>query len=350
MNLIDIIMRAREMGASDVHFGAGSPVFFRKDGSLVVAPYEIDDDQKERMILGLLDGGQRAWFDEGNDVDMALATPDGNRQRVNVFRTSGGVCAAIRLLDNEIPSIAELGLPQVVTQLAELPRGLVLVTGPTGSGKSTTLASMVDYVNDNFAKHAITVEDPIEYVYEQKRALIQQREVGRDVKGFAGSLRSALREDPDIILVGEMRDHETIAAALTAAETGHLVLSTLHTTGAALTVDRVVDACPAEAQDQVRVQLANVLAGVITQCLVPMIGGGRCAATEVLVGTDAVRNIVRDDKSFQLSNVMQSGAAVGMHTLNADLVDKVHRGLISEERAKEFSNDRRELVERLDLR
>ena len=223
MNLIDIIMRAREMGASDVHFGAGSPVFFRTDGALVAAPYEIDDEQKERMVLGLLDGGQRAWFDEGNDVDMALATPDGNRQRVNVFRTSGGVCAAIRLLDNEIPTIAELGLPPVVTQLAELPRGLVLVTGPTGSGKSTTLASMVDYVNENFAKHVITVEDPIEYVYEQKRALIQQREVGRDVKGFAGSLRSALREDPDIILVGEMRDHETIAAALTAAETGHLV-------------------------------------------------------------------------------------------------------------------------------
>lgn len=234
---------------------------------------------------------------------------------------------------------------KIPRQLADEPRGLILVTGPTGSGKSTTLASMIDYVNASRPEHIITIEDPVEYVYERKQALIHQREVGRDVDSFAAALRSALREDPDIILVGEMRDYETISAALTAAETGHLVLSTLHTTGAAQTIDRIIDACPASSQNQVRIQLSGVLKGVVTQCLIPTADGrGRIAATEVLTGTDAVMNLIRESKGHQMATLMQSGAANGMHTLNGDLSRLVAMGVISGENAFKYSNDKRDLT------
>ena len=336
---------------SDLHLSAGNPPLLRIYGDLARVDAPVVTTEELLAVLREMVPMERVQaFEQTGDLDFAYEIPGLARYRANFFRQNRGISAVFREIPQRISTVEELGLPIMLRELALLPKGLVLVTGPTGSGKSTTLAALVDYANTKRRDHIVTIEDPIEFVHQSKSCLVNQREIGRDSRSFGTALRSALREDPDIILVGEMRDHETIAAALTAAETGHLVLSTLHTTGAALTVDRVVDACPAEAQEQVRVQLANVLAGVITQCLVPMIGGGRCAATEVLIGTDAVRNIVRDDKSFQLSTVMQSGAAVGMHTLNADLVEKVHRNLISEEHAKEFSNDRRELVERLGLR
>ena len=281
---------------------------------------------------------------EGYDIDFALTSSDGNRQRVNIFRQQNEIAATIRLLNNHIPTLEELNMPEKLYQLVEEPRGLILVTGPTGSGKSTTLAAMIEHVNQTKPVHVITIEDPIEYTYQNKKALIHQRETGRDVINFASALRSALREDPDIILVGEMRDYETISAALTAAETGHLVLSTLHTTGAAQTIDRVIDACPGDTQNQVRTQLSGVLKGVVTQCLMPTADGkGRIAGTELLLGTDAVCNLIRESKIHQMASVMQSGVSMGMHTLNMDLMRLVAQNRITRETALQYTNDRRDL-------
>ncbi|MCD2492419.1 type IV pilus twitching motility protein PilT [Lacrimispora sp. NSJ-141] len=339
-----IIYMGRELEASDIHISAGQPLLIRRYGKLEEAPLQPTEAETEEMLYGLLDGRQNEWLKEGKDIDFAVQTQDGNRQRINVFRQQNRIAAAIRLLSSHIPSLKELHLPEKLYELAAEPRGLVLVTGPTGSGKSTTLASMIEYINQNQAVHIITIEDPIEYTYEGKKALIHQRETGRDTAGFASALRSALREDPDIILVGEMRDFETIQAALTAAETGHLVLSTLHTTGAAQTIDRIIDACPAGSQNQVRTQLAGVLKGVITQCLMPMAGGrGRIAGTEVLLGTDAVTNLIRENKSHQMGNVMQSGGALGMHTLNMDLRRLTAQNYITRETAFQYTNDRKDL-------
>jgi twitching motility protein PilT len=296
----------------------------------------------------MLNEKQASELEHGKDADFSLTSSDGNRQRVNVFRQQGRLAATIRLLNNHIPTLQELKLPRVLEELADKPRGLVLVTGPTGSGKSTTLAAMVDHINQTQARHIITIEDPIEYVYETKQSLIHQREVGMDTASFAEALRSSLREDPDVILVGEMRDYETISAALTAAETGHLVFSTLHTTGAAQTIDRIIDACPAGTQNQIRIQLSGVLNGVITQCLMPLANGqGRIAATEILTGTDAVLNLIREGKAHQMGSTMQSGAAYGMHTLNGDLCRLVRDGSITPQAAYQYSNDRKDLEQYL---
>lgn len=339
-----IILMARQEEASDVHISAGLPLVFRVHGVLIPALAQPDEESAEVMIRGLLNERQLKVLEEGRDLDFSLQTSDGNRQRVNVFRQQGKLAATIRLLNSSIPTLEQLHLSKKLYELAEEPRGLILVTGPTGSGKSTTLASMIEHVNQTRAVHILTIEDPVEYHYDGKMALIHQRETGRDVGDFASALRSALREDPDIIMVGEMRDYETIMAALTAAETGHLVLSTLHTTGAAQTIDRVIDACPSGSQNQVRTQLAGVLKGVITQCLMPSVnGGGRFAATEILLGTDAVGNMIRENKSHQLASVMQSNAAAGMHTLNMDLVRMVSEGRISKETAFQYTNDKRDL-------
>ncbi len=272
-DLNQLIMMGREEKASDLHISAGMPLMMRVHGKLEQTLVQPDEQETEVMLYGLLDENQKTRLAEGYDIDFALETPDHNRQRVNVFRQQGKIAATIRLLNSHIPTLEELHMPKLLYKLAEEPRGLILVTGPTGSGKSTTLAAMIEHINQTRAEHVITIEDPIEYTYQSKMALIHQRETGRDVVDFASALRSALREDPDIILVGEMRDYETIMAALTAAETGHLVLSTLHTTGAAQTIERVIDACPAGSQNQVRTQLAGVLKGVITQCLMPVDDG-----------------------------------------------------------------------------
>lgn len=336
------------MGCSDIHISVGMPLMFRINGKLQKAPQQYSDEETEEMIAELLTDRQKQELTDGVDADFSVCTSDGNRQRVNVFKQDKKLAATIRLLNASIPSLDMLGLPKVLNELAEKPRGLILVTGPTGSGKSTTLAAMIDHINESRPDHIITIEDPVEYKYDKKLALIHQREVGIDVKDFASALRSALREDPDIILVGEMRDYETIAAALTAAETGHLVMSTLHTTGAAQTIDRIIDACPAGIQNQIRTQLAGVLNGVITQCLIPNAkGNGRIAATEILIGTDAVCNQIRENKCHQLGSLMQSGAACGMHTLNAELSRLMQSGMITKAAALKYTNDKAELEQYL---
>ena len=347
MTIEEMILEARAKGCSDIHLSEGMPVFYRIDGTLAEAGLPLGEKEIRSMILNALSEEQQKRLASGQDVDFAIETPDGCRQRVNVFRQQKKLAATIRLLNDRIPSLGELKLPNILQELASQPRGLILVTGPTGSGKSTTLAAMVEYINERRADHIVTIEDPIEYVFTRKKALVHQREVGEDTDSFAAALRSVLREDPDVILVGEMRDYETISAAVTAAETGHLVLSTLHTTGAAQTIDRIVDACPAEAKNQVQIQLAGILKGVVTQCLIPSLQGGRIAATEVLTGTDAALNLIRENKCHQMGTVMQSGAAYGMHTLNKDLVRLATEGKISVENAFRYSNNRKELEQML---
>lgn len=348
-DITDVILSARMMNCSDIHVTVGEGILFRINGALTPAPIKMTPAEMTKMIEDVLTPEQLADLEKGIDADFAIQTFDGNRQRVNVFKQKNALAATIRLLNNTIPSLQQLGLPKVLESLAEQPRGLILVTGPTGSGKSTTLAAMIDHINSTRAEHIITIEDPIEYMYEQKKSLIHQREVGRDVQSFAGALRSALREDPDIILVGEMRDFETISAALTAAETGHLVMSTLHTTGAAQTIDRIIDACPGENQNQVRTQLAGVLKGVITQCLMRTADGkGRIAATEILLGSDGALNMIRENKCHQLPSAMQAGASMGMHTLNGDLVRLVNIGKITKETAEKYTNDKKDLKEYFD--
>ena len=339
----DIILLGRKAQASDIHISEGMPLLFRIHGVLTPAAIQPEAGETAEILYSLLSEEQKKSLLEGYDKDFALQTSDGGRQRVNIFRQKEKVAGTIRLLNDHIPTLEELMLPDKLYDLAAQPRGLVLVTGPTGSGKSTTLAAMVEYINRTRSAHIITIEDPIEYVYEGKKALIHQRETGSDVVSFAAALRSALREDPDIILVGEMRDYETISAALTAAETGHLVLSTLHTTGAAQTIDRIIDACPAEVQNQVRIQLAGVLKGIVTQCLLPRADGhSRIVATELLLGTDAALNLMREGKTHQLGNVMHSGGV--MHTLNMDLARLMQQGYIIRQTAEEYTNDKRDLM------
>ncbi|MCD8328217.1 MAG: type IV pilus twitching motility protein PilT [Ruminococcus sp.] len=348
MTINELVMQAREKGASDIHISASIPTTWRINGTLYDCGYTISSKSAKEMILSLLNDEQLAMLQDGNDLDFAFETPDFCRQRVNVFRFKGKLAATIRLLNDKIPTLSELNLPDVLQKLADEPRGLILVTGPTGSGKSTTLAAMIDHINHTRAEHILTIEDPIEYVYTLDKATIHQREVGSDVKSFAGALRSALREDPDIILVGEMRDYETISAAVTAAETGHLVLSTLHTIGAAQTIDRIIDSCPPEKQNQIRTQLSSVVKGVITQSLIPTLNGKeRVAATEILIGTDAACNLIRENKCHQLQTVMQSGAGLGMHTLNSDLSRLVASGVISKQNALAVSPDKSDLMEYL---
>lgn len=344
MNIDEIVLEARRQNASDIHMSQGEPIVFRIHGHLTVTDFIVDRDELKNMLWTLLSEKQIQDFETGNDLDFAFTSSDDNRQRVNIFRQLGNISATIRLLNNHIPTIEELGLPPVLNQLTNEKRGLILVTGPTGSGKSTTLAAMINEINQTRAEHIITVEDPIEYVYHKNKSIIHQREVGQDVKSFASALRSSLREDPDIILVGEMRDFETISAALTAAETGHLVLSTLHTTGAAQTIDRIIDACPGESQQQIRTQLTGILKGVITQCLVPTIDQRRIVATEVLIGTDAVLNLIRENKCHQITATLQAGKQQGMHTLNMDLTRLVNQGYITKEVALQYSNDRKDLI------
>ena len=349
MQIHELTALARQMGASDIHISQGLPMQFRIHGVLQPAPIQLNDEDTRTLILNMMDESHReALQDERLDADFSITAPDGTRCRANVFMQQNRPAATLRLLNDQIPTLAQLGLPPVLQKLADEPRGLILVTGPTGSGKSTTLAAMIEHINETRAEHILTIEDPIEYVYQGKKSLVHQREVGTDVKSFSAALRSALREDPDVILVGEMRDFETISAAITAAETGHLVMSTLHTIGAAQTIDRIIDVCPAGAQNQIRGQLASVLRGVITQQLLPLATGqGRCAATEILVGTDAVSNLIREDKCFQIPTLLQSGAALGMHSLNADLARLAAEGRITRDAALRCATDKRDLEQYL---
>ncbi len=341
---------ARQNDCSDLHITAKQAPTFRRLGQLEVGPFSGSEAEYRETILSLLNTLQKEQLELGNDLDFSFSDAEGNRYRVNVYRAQNQLAAAIRMLRDDIPTLADLNLPPVIEKLVGEPRGIVLVTGPTGSGKSTTLAAMIDSINVNRAAHIITIEDPIEYVHPHKRCLVHQRELHRDVPSFADALRSAMREDPDVILVGEMRDYETISAAVTAAETGHLVFSTLHTTGAAQTIDRIVDVYPSHSQGMIRSQLSGVLRGIITQTLLPLADkSGRTVATEILIGTDAVLAQIREGKFHQLSSAMQSGACVGMHTLAGDLAQLVKQGRITREVAESAVTDKAELEQYLGI-
>ncbi len=343
MNFEELISYAKEKECSDVHITVGTAIAVRINGKLVMLEPVPTAEESKELILDKLTEVQREKVLGGEDLDFAIMMPDGSRLRANIYHQRNNLAATYRILNNTIPTFDELEIPIPVRKWADEPRGLVLVTGPTGSGKTTTLASMVDYINKKHPKHVITIEDPIEYVYYHAKSMIHQREIGKDVADFATALHSALREDPDIILVGEMRDYETIKAAITAAETGHLVLSTLHTTSAAQTVERIIDVFPPHGQAQARTQLANVLKGVVTQVLVPLEdNSGRTIATEVLVNNEAIANQIRECKTHQITGSIQSGSALGMHTLNADLKRLVRERRISMETALRYCSNVKE--------
>ena len=345
MEIAQLMMTARERRASDIHITISRNPVFRIDGTLVETEFALTREEKYALILSMLDSDQRELMGRGEDVDMCYTLDNGLRHRVNVFHQQRALASVIRIINDKTPTFEELFLPETLRKLADEPRGLILVTGPTGSGKSTTLAAMVDYINQTRACHILTVEDPVEYVYTQKKSLIHQRDVGTDVISFAGALRSAMREDPDVILVGEMRDYETISAAVTAAETGHLVLSTLHTTGAAMTVDRIIDVFPPHNQQQIRTQLASVLKGVITQTLLPKASGaGRVAAFEIMIGSDAVLTLIRENKGHQLNSIIQTSAKQGMVLLDSYLAQLVRTGAVRMNDALEKVNNRVEFM------
>ncbi len=341
MNFEKLLTDARENNCSDVHLTAGTAVAIRRYGELMILKNEIPSlSETEAMIYSLMDETDRRMLKEGNDVDIATTDALGNRIRVNVYRQRNNLACSIRLINSQIPTLEQLGMPAPVKTFADKKGGLVLITGPTGSGKSTTLASMVNYINKKYAKHIITIEDPIEYVYPYEKSMIHQRQVGKDAESFASALRSTLREDPDIILVGEMRDFETINAAITAAETGHLVFSTLHTKSAAQTIDRIISESPIEAHASIVAQLSTVLVGIVTQELVPLANGnGRVAATEILVNNTAISNLIKEKKFNQINTALQTGSAAGMHTLNASLMQLVRQGKITKQEAIDHSND-----------
>lgn len=328
-----VISYGRKYGASDIHFDEGGKVSYRIDGVICMSEETFDTILISEEIKKCLTQTQLENYNNGNDIDFAIQMTDLSRYRVNLFHRLGKLGCVIRLLNNTIPTIQELNMPSLLCDLVMLPRGLVLITGSTGSGKSTTLAAMLEYANENRQSHIITIEDPVEYLYSDKKSIFTQREVGKDVESFEAALRSSMREDPDVILLGEMRDYETISAALTAAETGHLVLSTLHTSGAAKSVDRIIDAFPPHQQAQVRVQLAGVLRGIVTQQLVRQIGGGRVAAIEIMVATQGILNMIREAKTHQITSAMQTGGKDGMVLMDSSLAQLVKSGKITVQEA-----------------
>lgn len=353
LDVNEILDEARLVKASDLHFTVGLPPIVRLNGD--IKKFSKYPDMTEPLIVGIINQittvKQKQAIQQGHDVDFAYVSTSGQRHRVNVYRQRGYHAVALRLLLNEIPTLKELNMPPLLGEFALRPRGLVLVTGPTGSGKSTTLAAMIDHINRQRNCHILTIEDPIEYVHNNKQSMITQREVGVDVDSFAGALRSSLREDPDVILVGEMRDFETINAAVTAAETGHLVLSTLHTTAAADTLDRIVDVYPSHSQGQIRSQLSNVLVGIVSQTLLPTADKkGRCAALELLKATDAVCALIREGKIFQIPNSIATGRSEGMFSLDQHLAQLVHNGKVTEDVARTRCHDRKEFDQYLGVR
>jgi twitching motility protein PilT len=332
--------------SSDLHITVGSTPILRIDGKLVKTDYDIlNPEQTKKLAYSVMNERQRQKFEENSELDLSFGVEQLSRFRCNVFMQRGNVAMALRQIPHMVQTFSELGLPEVVPKLAELPRGLVLVTGPTGSGKSTTLAALIDKINEERNLHIITVEDPIEYLHKHKNSLVNQREVHSDTKSFAASLKYALRQDPDVVLIGEMRDLETMEAALTISETGHLAFATLHTNSAAEAVNRIVDVFPTNQQEQVRVQLSFVLQGIVCQQLIPRMGGGRSLAVEVLVATPAVRAVIRDDKIHQIYSLIQAGQKFGMRTMNQSLYDLYQRKKISYNDAIGRSSNMQELEE-----
>lgn len=335
MDITELLAFSAKQKASDLHLSAGLPPMIRVDGDIrrLNVP-AMEDREVRKLIYDIMADRQRRDYEEFFETDFSFEVPGVSRFRVNVFNHARGAGAVFRTIPSEVLTLEDLGLGTIFRQLSMLPRGLVLVTGPTGSGKSTTLAAMIDYVNDNRYEHILTIEDPVEFVHRSKRCLINQREVHRDTHGFAPALRSALREDPDVILVGEMRDLETIRLALTAAETGHLVFGTLHTTSAAKTIDRIIDVFPGDEKSMVRSMLSESLQAVISQTLLKRIGGGRVAAHEILVATAAVRNLIREDKVAQIYSAIQTGGNLGMQTLDASLAKLVADNVVARDEAQ----------------
>lgn len=337
----EMLKIAKDAGASDVHITVGVPPKMRVNGKLITMDFDRLLPADTVLLLDeIMNDHQKARFEENGEYDMSFSIIGQGRYRANVYKQRGSVAFALRLVGTQVPSAESLGLPPSVIDLYQRKRGLVLVTGPTGSGKSTTLASIIDKINSNRECHVITLEDPIEYLHQHRRSMVNQREIGLDSQNYAAALRAALREDPDVILVGEMRDFETISVAITAAETGHLVLSSLHTIGAASTVDRVIDVFPPHQQQQIRVQFANVLEAVVSQQLIPKAdGSGRVAAFEVLHANHAVRNLIREAKSHQLMSVMQTNRKAGMIAMDEAIMQLYAQGQITRDMAIQFAQD-----------
>ncbi|WP_053367287.1 type IV pilus twitching motility protein PilT [Bacillus sp. FJAT-27245] len=336
---IDLILRAAfELKASDIHLTVGIPPVFRINGELKKYGKEpLRPDDTHGMAKSIIPADKWAAFRENGELDFSYSISGLSRFRVNTYHQRNCIAMALRTVPSKIPTIEELGMPDTLQKLAEKPQGLVLVTGPTGSGKSTTLASMIQYMNLTMRKHIITLEDPIEYLHKHGNSIIDQREVGMDTGNFANGLRAALRQDPDVILVGEMRDLETIQTAITAAETGHLVLGTLHTSSAPATINRILDVFPPAQQAQIRIQLASVLVGIISQRLFPTIDKrGRKAATEIMINNPAIANLIRNEKIHQIPSVMQTSRALGMHTLESNIIELIDRGFIQREVAEPY--------------
>jgi twitching motility protein PilT len=335
MDLIELLSKGIERNASDVHLTVGIPPTYRIDGALVsLVERKLTSEDTLNLVKQALNETRLKKLNETGEIDFSYSIPSVGRFRVNAFKQRGSYAMVLRIIPLEIPLMDELGLPPILNDLSKLPRGLILVTGPTGSGKTTTLASFINKINSERRCHIITLEDPLEYLHKHKKSIVNQREVGSDTLSFANGLRGALREDPDVILVGEMRDLETISTAITAAETGHLVLSTLHTNGAAKTMDRIIDVFPPFQQQQIRVQLASVIEAVISQQLLLKASGiGRVGAYEVMIATPAIRNLIREGKNHQIDTSIQTGAAYGMHTMDTSLINLYKRGEITKEMA-----------------
>lgn len=346
---IDEMLRiANERGASDLHITAGVPPKVRIDGELTdIADERIMPPDAENLIMPIIPEHARQQLSQNGESDFSYAVTGVGRYRVNAFKQRGSYACVIRIVGTRIPSPQELGLPESVVSLTELKRGLVIVTGPTGSGKSTTLASLIDVINSSQNVNVITLEDPIEYLHRHNKAIVNQREIGVDSCSYTSALRAALREDPDVIMVGEMRDLDTISTAITAAETGHLVLSTLHTTGASNTIDRIIDVFPAHQQQQIRIQLAGVLESVISQQLMPKVFGGRVAAFEVMHTNTAIKNLIREAKTHQIDNIIQTNRKMGMVMMDDMIMELYTRGDISKETALEYAQDQQNMRRKL---
>ncbi|KEI69923.1 type IV pilus twitching motility protein PilT [Endozoicomonas elysicola] len=340
MDITELLAFSFKQGASDLHLSAGLPPIIRMDGDVrrINLP-PMDQKKIHGLVYDIMNDKQRKDFEEHLETDFSFEVPGVARFRVNAFNHNRGTGAVFRTIPSKVLTMDDLSMGQVFKTIADKPRGLVLVTGPTGSGKSTTLAAMLDYINDTKYHHILTIEDPIEFIHTPKKCLINQREVHRDTHSFSNALRSALREDPDIILVGEMRDLETIRLAMTAAETGHLVFGTLHTTSAAKTIDRIVDVFPAEEKSMVRAMLSESLQAVISQTLLKKNGGGRVAAHEIMLGTAGIRNLIREDKVAQMYSAIQTGGGLGMQTLDQCLMNLIKKGLINRDVAREKAKD-----------
>ncbi len=346
MSLEELLKKGLELGASDLHITVGIAPTIRLNGRLLTIDEQrlLPADTQE-LVRSMLTDEQWETYQEVGELDLSFSLQGMGRFRANVYKQRGTCCTAIRMVNMTIPSLEQLGIPDIVKELGKRTKGLILVTGPTGSGKSTTLASVIDMINKERDCHILTLEDPIEYLHKHNKSIVNQREIGNDSHSYAAALRAALREDPDVILVGEMRDIETIAIAVTAAETGHLVLSTLHTIGAANTIDRIIDVFPPHQQQQIRVQLSTVIQGVISQQLLPRKDtAGRVAAIEIMVATPAIRNLIREGKTYQINSQLQTGSKFGMQTMDSSIASLFKKGIISQEEALTHAGDQDNLM------